>query len=389
MRRALVIGAGSIGRGFLAQLFYEAGYALTFVDADAHLVDALNRAGRYCLRLVGDSEQSLEIGGFRALQIGRAEEVSRAAAEAEVVCTAAGASALPSVARMLAAGIAARSEPLNVILCENLPDANRAFLTALTLELERTGSADAAPEVGGVRAVVSRMTPVAPFAVTGSLDLKAEPYRLLPLDASAMVTRLGLVDGMLPVASFEAWMARKLYTHNASHAALGYAGAAHGCRFAADALALPPVKALVEGVMSETGPALCRLMGFEPAEQREYEQQLQHRFSNRSLGDTCERLARDPIRKLGHADRLAGAALLCRSAGIEVRWLPRVMALALKWRSAEDGESMELERLVNRFGPLKTIAQVCALEPNDPLAVQTAAVYSEHSASSGKFAGWC
>src|SRR5487761_2142716 len=94
MMRAVVVGAGSIGRGFLAQLFYEAGYALTFIDSDERLVDALNGAGHYELRLVGKGVETIDIAGFRALHTGDIEAVTRAAAEADIACTAAGGRAL-------------------------------------------------------------------------------------------------------------------------------------------------------------------------------------------------------------------------------------------------------------------------------------------------------
>jgi mannitol-1-phosphate/altronate dehydrogenase len=45
-RRLLQIGAGNIGRGYMAQLFHEAGYRVVFADAVEPVVAALNAAGR-------------------------------------------------------------------------------------------------------------------------------------------------------------------------------------------------------------------------------------------------------------------------------------------------------------------------------------------------------
>ncbi|HPJ99686.1 MAG TPA: mannitol-1-phosphate 5-dehydrogenase, partial [Candidatus Hydrogenedentes bacterium] len=50
MKRALQFGAGNIGRGFLGQLYYESGYAATFVDVLDDVVRALNERGEYPLR---------------------------------------------------------------------------------------------------------------------------------------------------------------------------------------------------------------------------------------------------------------------------------------------------------------------------------------------------
>ncbi len=38
---SVIFGAGSVGRGFLGQLFTESGYKVIFVDVDAPLVAAL------------------------------------------------------------------------------------------------------------------------------------------------------------------------------------------------------------------------------------------------------------------------------------------------------------------------------------------------------------
>jgi mannitol-1-phosphate 5-dehydrogenase len=43
-KKAIIFGAGNIGRGFIGQLFCESGYLVTFVDIDQELLDALTHA---------------------------------------------------------------------------------------------------------------------------------------------------------------------------------------------------------------------------------------------------------------------------------------------------------------------------------------------------------
>ncbi len=45
-KRVMIIGAGKIGRGYLADLFGDAGYHIIFVDAFTEMVDKLNEAGK-------------------------------------------------------------------------------------------------------------------------------------------------------------------------------------------------------------------------------------------------------------------------------------------------------------------------------------------------------
>ncbi|MGV3724844.1 MAG: mannitol-1-phosphate 5-dehydrogenase, partial [Actinomycetota bacterium] len=46
-------GAGNIGRGFMGQLFTEAGFEVVFVDVVPEVVSALNQRREYPLRLAG------------------------------------------------------------------------------------------------------------------------------------------------------------------------------------------------------------------------------------------------------------------------------------------------------------------------------------------------
>ena len=61
MRKAIVFGAGNIGRGFIGQLFAESGYETTFVDIDRVLLDTLNADRAYTIQLVDNQgTQSLQ-----------------------------------------------------------------------------------------------------------------------------------------------------------------------------------------------------------------------------------------------------------------------------------------------------------------------------------------
>src|SRR4051794_1011377 len=109
--RALQIGAGNIGRGFIGQLLSEAGYEIAFADVDANLVDALNQRKSYPLRLVDSAGavRNLTIGPVRAVLSSDAAAIVGEFAKADFVSTAVGANVLPKIAPMLAAGIIERA----------------------------------------------------------------------------------------------------------------------------------------------------------------------------------------------------------------------------------------------------------------------------------------
>ena len=71
MKQAIIFGAGNIGRGFMGQLFSEAGYAVTFADVDRTLLDALNARRSYTIRLVtNERTDEVQVGPVAALHSG-------------------------------------------------------------------------------------------------------------------------------------------------------------------------------------------------------------------------------------------------------------------------------------------------------------------------------
>lgn len=337
-------GAGAIGRGFLGQLWAEAGFETVFVDVDAALVGLLNARRSYPLRLVdNENRQNLTIGPVRAVSGQDQPNVVRELARCAFACTAVGVHAFEALAGTLAAGIAARARfgeqhVFNVVCCENQNGAANLLRAAVKAALpsgDDLARAYLADYAGFVDASVGRMVP-APSAETREEDpllVAAEPYAELPIDGAAWLGPLPDVAGVQAKRPFAGYVARKLFTHNGGHAALAYVGHARGHEYIYQAAADPELVSLLRGFWDETGTALVRAHGLDPAEQREHENDLLRRFANRALGDTVARVARDPARKLRGEDRLVGAALLCLAQGVSPVHVAHVIAAALHYEA--------------------------------------------------------
>jgi mannitol-1-phosphate 5-dehydrogenase len=373
---AVQFGAGNIGRGFLAQLFHESGLEVVFVDVADRVLDALNTRGAYTIRIVGPEAETVTIDRVRALHGRDRVRVAGEIALAEIVCTAVGASALPHVAPALAAGLLARHKslgtPVNVLLCENLHDAAGRLRAAVADHIPAKDRETVLSKTGFVQAVVSRMVPLQTEAdrTDDPLAIRVEAYKRLPVDANAVLGELPPLVGVEPVANFAAHVERKLYTHNGAHAVLGYLGHAAGYTYGVEALRDAGIAARLRAVLEETGEALIRKHGFARDEHAAYVSDLMARFRNEVLGDTCRRLARDPLRKLAPADRLVGAARLCETQGVPSPALEGVIAAALRYEDAEDPSACELQRLLRAEGPEETLRRVCGILPDEPLAAR-------------------
>ena len=376
MKQAIIFGAGNIGRGFIGQLFSESGYLVNFVDVDQALLAALNRRGRYTIRLVtNESSSDVSVGPVRGLFADDRETVAQAVAKAEIGATAVGAGVLKHVAPAVAAGIARRAAqglttPLNLIICENLKDAARLFRQMVKNELPPTYHPYLAEQIGLVDTVIARMVPPLPPELRTQAPslIVVEPYQELPVDAAGFIGPPPDIVGMMPVAPFAFYTERKLYMHNAGHAVLGYLGYQRGYIYGYEALLDADIAAAIRGAMMESQQALEKKYSLASGTITPYLEDAFARFHNRALGDTVFRLGRDPIRKLAPNDRLVGAALNALEQGVQPVNLVRGIAAALRFDPPEDLIALQLQDQLQRTGLDAILQGICGLDPDSLLA---------------------
>ena len=332
VRRAVIFGAGSVGRGFLGQLLCEAGWAVTFLDVATELVAALATAGSYPHVTVGAAGPvRTVIAPVTAVDVRDAEAAVEALVAAELAATSVGARALPAVADTLAAAIARRIElgrpPLNVLLAENVHDCAAVMRALLAERLPALSATTLAATVGLIETSIGRMIPATAPAGAEPGVVVAEAYKLLPYDGSAVVGALD-VPGMVWDASvpFAFYGDRKLYVHNLGHCFTANLGLLAGDELVCDAIGRPGIRYVVRAAMVESALALAAKYRVSPGPLLDHVDDLLHRFDNRALGDTNERVARDPERKLAAGDRLVGALRGALELGLPSRHLSLAVA---------------------------------------------------------------
>ena len=337
MKRAVVFGAGSIGRGFIGASLSRGGWAVTFLDVAEPLVERLNADGYYHQVIVGnEGEETRRIGPVSALMLGR-DDVAGALHDADLVATAVGAAHLRPVAELLAAEAVHRLEkglpPLDVLLCENLHDAPKV-LRAMIAE---HSSAEAASSVGLAGTSIGRMVPVPRPAEADPTAVRVEPYTFLPYDAPAL-HRTPDVSDLVPVTDgFAFYDERKLYVHNMGHCMLAYLGELRGYEFTWEAVRDPEIRLLVRGAMTESAAAVSAKHGRSVGPVLEHVGDLITRFGNRALADTIERVGRDPQRKMQPDDRLLGAFTTCVENGVVPVHVTVGVGLGARRLAREDG----------------------------------------------------
>jgi len=336
-------GAGNIGRGFLAERFCRAGWAITFVDVVPTVLAALRSRGSYQVIAVdGLSEEPFTVTPVGAVDGNDRAAVAAAVAQADMVATAVGLGALRHLAPGLAAGLAQRSRPLDILVCENGLTAAQDLRTAILAACPAADRAAISQRLGVVRTSIGRMIPAA--RAGGGLDIRVEPYATLPVEAAAFRGTIPQVPGLVASADINLTIARKLYLHNLTHACLAYAGAQRGLATISACVADAQVCAGAWAAGLEASAALARQFGGADDQQvqrlRDEQQHLLNdlfrRYANTALDDPVARVGRDPLRKLANDDRLLGAASICVQTGVPWPAIARHIIAACAWTCAAD-----------------------------------------------------
>ena len=382
MKKAVQFGAGNIGRGFTGQLFSESGFEVVFVDVVPEIVKLLNERKSYPIRLAQPNPEVVTVSNVRAVSGLDVNAVAEEIKTADLMCTAVGVNVLPKVAPTIAAGIKARAEagvtePINIIICENLQHM-AVFLKGKVQEaLPAEFHAYMDERVGFVESVVGRMVPVMTEEQKREdpLLVIVEPYKHLPISRSGIKGDFPEIAGIEPEGNFQAFVDRKLYTHNAGHAAAAYFGYLKGYEFVYQAMQDPQIVSVVRGALEETGRALIAKHGFDPVEHQAHIEDLLSRFANVALGDQIRRVGGDPMRKLSPEDRLVGGAKLAIEYGITPACLCKAIAAALHFAAPGDPSAPRVQEIVEQKGPAGALAEISGLPADSPLTEEIVRQY--------------
>jgi mannitol-1-phosphate 5-dehydrogenase len=326
MRRsgvAVVIGAGNVGCGVIAEQLSAAGWPVVMVTRTQRDADRIVSGGvrvRYADGAGGD----VVLRGLAAVSVTNPARVTASIREAALVVVAVGSGHVGEIAPLLARGLMARRSPVNVVVCENRGDA----ATRLGRLVVENGD-DRVLRHGYVGALVDRIVNRCEQP-DGSRVLLAETTGAVYLDARALRAPLVPAGQLRLVEHFEAYVQRKLFVFSAGHVASAYLGGLRGHGRICEALADEDVACVVRAALREGQAGVAATFGERFAGDEATVEELLRRYAAPHLDDTVERVGRDPLRKLGADDRICGPARLAMTAGRTTPALALVAAAALR-----------------------------------------------------------
>ena len=316
-------GGGNIGRGFIGALMSRSGYEVTFIDVAEPVVNELSTKHCYPLRIVSTrGYEDLTVGNVTAVNGNDAAAAAEAIAGCDLMATAVGARILKFIVPNIVAGLRLRWEkglgPLNIIICENLNDANKIVEGMIKERLTPEEIVRFDESVGLVEASIGRMVPVQTDEMKDGEPLRVcvERYGFLPVDKAAFKGGIPEVEGMVPFEPFDFFVKRKLFIHNMGHATTAYLGGLKGVEYIFEAIDDADIRIIAQNAMLESAQALSRRYGVSLSDIQLHITDLLGRFTNAALKDTCARVGGDPARKLAPSDRLVGSSLLALEEGV-------------------------------------------------------------------------
>ncbi|MEI7946353.1 MAG: PfkB family carbohydrate kinase [bacterium] len=347
-KRVLVgFGFGPIQAGLFAKEARDSGAfsEIVIAEIDPDLVAAVrNNTNHYSVNVAWpDHVETVVVKGVTLLnpleESDRAQLVEALGRATEIVTSLPSVAAYTtggkiSVAQLIADGLAVNSSLQTVVYTAE----NNNHAAELLEEAVRRASKNEIcfPRVQFLNTVIGKMSQVlnsseeilrsglAPIAPGFLRAFLVESFNRI------LVSRIRLPGFVPGIKAFEEkdnllpFEEAKLFGHNAAHTMLGFLGSARGAHSLAELREDKELLTLVrKAFLEEAGAAL--ISRYEHLEDSlfttngfcEYVDDLLLRMTNPYLSDTVARAIRDPLRKLGFADRLFGALRLCLANGVE------------------------------------------------------------------------
>ncbi len=390
MKKAVMYGAGNIGRGFIGQLFYESGYETVFIDVNSDVVQKINSDKSYPVKFVSDrGSHEQTVKNISAVDGRNEQAVVDVIAQADIMATAVGVNILPYIAKPLALGLKKRwssgiQGPLNIIICENLINADIYLKKLISEQLDDAYIKKLDENIGFVEASIGRMVPVMTPDMQGDniLRICVEEYSQLPVDKDGFKGSIPEIKNLNPFSPFSFYIQRKLFIHNMGHAASAYLGALKSYTYIWQAVEDEQIIKTVKEAMTSSAKALSKEHNVELKELLEHVDDLLSRFGNRQLGDTVARVGRDLTRKLLPEDRLTGALNLCIKHKLNTDAICTAIAAALCF---EDPAESRAAGILKSDGPEKVLKDICQIKPGTDSWKTITQKYKELSLPSSPF----
>ena len=178
MKNAVLIGAGQYGRGVIGMLLEQSGYHVLLADINEAVIQDVNTRGEYTVCRITDESHSVTVKNISAIH-SLDPALPQKLAEADVICTCSGLTALSKVAPTIAKSIELRMAAgfggtVNVLACENALGGSTILKGYVLTHLDEAGKAYLEEHIGFPDCAIDGIIPPVKNALPA--DVTAEEY---------------------------------------------------------------------------------------------------------------------------------------------------------------------------------------------------------------------
>ncbi len=370
MKKAIQLGAGNIGRGFIGGLLEQAGYHVLFADVNDEIINKINEDRCYTIHVKDEICSEEKICNISALNSNDEKLISEIAS-ADIVTTAVGLTILKFIAPTIAKGIetrlASKNESyLNIIACENAVRGSTTLKELVYEHLSDEAKAFAVKFIGFPDCSVDRIVP--PVRSDNFIDVVVENYFEWNVEKGGFKGEIPEIVGMNLAEDLMPYIERKLFTLNTGHAITSYLGYLNGYKTVEESIKDEAICIAVKFAMQESGYGLIKKYDFDSQEHMKYIDKILARFRNKYLNDDVNRVGREPLRKLSATDRLVKPLLTAYGYGYPVEYLIKGIAAALKFKCDDDAQSVSLQNEIVEKGINSAIRNVTGITDESLIA---------------------
>lgn len=372
--KAVILGAGRIGRGFVTQLLTLNNVDITYFDASDAMVEQMNQIGHYTIHVLGHADLDLEVDHVKAYPTSDIDQLAACWKESDFIFTACGGKNMPSVGKTI--GQAFKKlvtiggvHLSNIITCENWIDPAKDLEETILSCLDEKEAKLFKENVGVGESVILCTGTGAPdpSKVINPIDTWVQNFKYLPIDKDAIKTEIPNWEYIEFVDNFGHLLTQKLYTNNTSCGSVAYLGHLKGLTYMAEAANDVEIEPIMDEIYNEINQALIQGMGIDAESQYAFSKRAKAKYTDRDIVDKLTRIARDPLRKLRPEDRLIGPSKIALSIGVKPTAIALATAAALFYDEPDDESAMKLQQMRKEHGVEYILQNVCQLKPEEEL----------------------
>ena len=331
MAKALIIGAGAIGRGFLPWAFKDMKFDL--YDESESLCKGIEMQGGYHshMSVNGELRSTFFVPDKCTSDLSKLNLIDYSVALIAVGPR--NCAKLPKILSALECPVfSVENDPESVKVISDAIDSKKVFFGVPDVITSSTASTPHLSE-----------DPYSLHTEDGILYLENSP--ILPVTIKKHLPNVIWASREEMIREWDA----KLFLHNTPHCVAAFLGHLNGDLFLHEALRNKFIVRVIEGVIEELILAMKSSTRYDHDFLEGYAEKELQRFSNPLLYDPILRVAREPLRKMAPAGRLLGALNLCILSGVNPRNLRIGIVAALNYREPRDPDFSRMS-LFDHFG---------------------------------------